>query len=90
MLGGEVAAEEFGLFEDGLGGLFLFVWRVAVFSEDAFDHGAELGLNALFLRPVDGSVFADGVDEFAGDGFQRVVAKDFDGAVADFESIVEG
>jgi hypothetical protein len=27
-LGGDVAAEEFGLFEDGLGGFFLFVGRV--------------------------------------------------------------
>ena len=34
-LGGEVGAEEFGLFEDGFGGFFLFVGRVAVLAEDA-------------------------------------------------------
>jgi len=66
-LGGEVA-EEFGLFQDGFGGFFLFVGRVAVFTEDPFDHGAELGFDAFFFGPVDGGVFADGVGEFAGYG----------------------
>jgi hypothetical protein len=75
-LGGNVAAEEFGLFEDGLGGFFLFVGRIAVFAEDALDHGAEFGFDAFFVSPVDGGVFVDGVDEFAGDGFEGVVAED--------------
>lgn len=47
-LSGEVAGEEFGLFEDGLGGLFPFVGRVA-------DSGGEIsstlqGSNAARLR----------------------------------------
>jgi len=29
-LGGPVEGEELGLFEDGLGGLLLFVWGIAV------------------------------------------------------------
>ena len=68
--GGDVAAEEFGLFEDGLRGFFLFVGRIAVLAEDALDHGAELGLDALLNSPIDGSVFVDGVNEFAGDDFR--------------------
>ena len=46
-LGGPVAAEKLGLFEDGLGGLFLLVGWIAVLAEDALDHSAELGLDAL-------------------------------------------
>lgn len=68
-LGGDVSAEEFGLFEDSLGGFFLFVERVTIFAEDALDHGAKFGFDALFLSPVDGGVFVDGVDEFAGESF---------------------
>ena len=57
------------MFEDGLGGFFLFVGRVAVLAEDALDHGAKLGLDALLDGPVDGSVLVDRVHQFAGDGF---------------------
>ena len=41
--GGPVLGEDFGLFEDGLGGLFLFVGWVAVPAEDATDEAAEVG-----------------------------------------------
>jgi hypothetical protein len=64
-LGGPFLGEELRLFEDGLGGFFLFVGRVAVLAEDALDHGAELGLHAFLCGPVDGRVLVDGVDEFA-------------------------
>ncbi len=52
------------MFENGLGGFFLFVGRIAVFAEDALDHRAEFGFDAFFYGPVDGSVFVDGVDQF--------------------------
>jgi len=51
------------LFEDGFGGFFLLVGRVAVFAEDEVDHGAELGLDAFFLGPIDGGVLMDHVHE---------------------------
>jgi hypothetical protein len=38
-LGGPAAAEEFGLFEDGLGGFLLLVGRIAVLAEDALRFG---------------------------------------------------
>jgi hypothetical protein len=60
-LGGDVAAEEFGLFQDGLGGFLLLIGRVAVLAEDALDHGAKLGLDAFLDGPIDGSVLVDGV-----------------------------
>ena len=37
-LGGPVEGEELGLFEDRLGGLLLFVGRIAVLAEDALDQ----------------------------------------------------
>ena len=42
--------------------------RVAVFGKDAFYQGPKFGIGAFFLRPVEESVFVDGVDKFAGDG----------------------
>ena len=42
------------------------------------------------MVPVDGDAVAHGQDELAGDGLQRVVAQYFDGAVVDFEGVVEG
>ncbi len=88
--GGPVLGEDFGLFEDCLGGLFLLVGRVAVSAEDAADEAAEICADVFAERPVDGDVVADGVDEFAGDVAQGFVAEDLDGAVVGFERVVEG
>ena len=65
--GGPGLGEGFGLFEDGEGGLFLSVRRVAVFAEEAADEAAEVGADVFAAGPVDGDVVADGVDEFTGD-----------------------
>ena len=40
-LGGPVLGDGFGLFQDGEGGLGLFVGGVAVFGEDAADQAAD-------------------------------------------------
>ena len=60
--GGPVLGEDFGLFEDCLGGLFLLVGWVAVFAEGAADEAAEVGSDVFAEGPVDGDVVADGVD----------------------------
>jgi hypothetical protein len=39
---------------------------IAVFAEDAFDHDAELGTDGFLRGPVNGYVFADGLQKFAG------------------------
>ena len=62
-LGGEVGAEELGLFEDEVSGFFLFVGRIAVLAEDAADHGPELGFDAFFLGLIDGGVLVGHIDE---------------------------
>jgi len=48
--------------EDGLGGFFLFVGRIAVLAKDALNHGAKLGLDAFLDGPIDGSVLVNGVN----------------------------
>ncbi len=54
-----VGAEEFGLGENGFGGFFFQVWRVAVFSQDAFHHHFDSGTGAFADGPVDGDALAD-------------------------------
>ena len=86
--------------EDGFDGFVLEIRRVAVLSEDAFDHDFDLGSRALKARPllrirygaegpVDRHGFADLCDQFGGDDFQFVVAHGFDGRLVGGQGIVE-
>ncbi len=45
--GGWGVADEFGLLEDEGGGGFLFIGRVAIFFQDAFDGDADAGAGGL-------------------------------------------
>jgi hypothetical protein len=47
-----ILAEEFGLLENCLGRLLLLVGRIAILSENAFDHCAQLGADAFFDGPI--------------------------------------
>jgi hypothetical protein len=55
-----VLAENLSLLKDRLGGLFLFVGRVAILAKDAFHHRAEFSLNAFLHRPINRCVLVDG------------------------------
>ena len=66
-LRGPFCAEELCLCKDELGCFVLQVWRVAVLSEDAFDHHAHLSPSAFAQGPVDRHAFADLGDQFGGD-----------------------
>ncbi len=74
-LAGPVGAEEFGLLEDGLGGFFLFVGRVAVFAEDALDGDPDFCADGFALCPINGDGVADALDQFVGDGFKGGLAQ---------------
>ncbi len=50
--GSPFSTEKLSLGEDGLGGFFFEVWRVAMFSQEAFDHDFDLGARALTHGPV--------------------------------------
>jgi len=63
--------------------------EIAVLAENAFDYDTELGADGLLDGPVDGDVPADGLDQFAGDRLEGVVAEDLDGVVVGFEGVVE-
>jgi hypothetical protein len=67
---GPVGAEELCLGEDGLGGFFLLVGRVAVLAEDAFDGDADLGADGFALGLVNGDGVADALHQLVGDGFE--------------------
>ena len=47
------------MFEDGLGGFFLFVGRVTVLTKDAADEDADLSLGGFAEGPIDGDAFAN-------------------------------
>ena len=51
-LGGFVCCDDFGLFEDELGGGGFFVGWVSVAEEESFDGGAEFGSDLFFDVPV--------------------------------------
>ena len=59
-------------------------------AQDALDQTAQVGTDILAQRPVDGDVALHGVDQFAGDVAERVVAKHLDRAVVGLECVVEG
>ena len=59
----------------------MFVWRVAVLAEDAFDEHAQVRADVLAHGPVDGCVGADGGHDLARDGAEGFVSEDLDGAV---------
>src|ERR1700735_1514658 len=88
-LGGPVFAKQFCLFQDCLCCFLLFVGWVTVLAEDALDHCAELGANALLCGPVNRHVSTNGIHEFASNLFQRVVTENFNSAVVHFERVVE-
>lgn len=57
-----VSAEEFGLLEDGGGGLLLPVGWVAVVAEDTLDHDADFGADGFAFGPVDSDAVANGLN----------------------------
>ena len=83
-------ADEFGLLQDEGGGGFLFIGWVTIFFQDAFDGDADTGAGGFPNGPVNGDVFANGLDKFTGDGFECRFAEDFSSAVVDFKGVVEG
>src|SRR5271166_3624506 len=68
----------------------LLVWRIPVLSQQPPHDGAHLGAGALFHGPVDGDVVPHGLDQLTGDSAEGFITQDFDGAVVDFQGIVEG
>jgi hypothetical protein len=48
------SANQFGLLKHGLRGLFLLVWRITLFPQDAFDHDPQFGANGFLGRPQSG------------------------------------
>ena len=82
-LGGPVPAQQFRLFEDGLGGFFLLIVWVSVPTQNALDRGAQLGAHAFFDGPVDGRISAHSLHKVSSDIAQNLVAHDFDGAAVD-------
>ena len=59
-------------------------------SEDALHQAAEVRADVFADGPVDLHVLPDGLDQFAGDVAQRLVAEDLHGAVVRLERVVEG
>ena len=59
-----VSAQQLGLVQDSLHGLFLKVGRVAVFVQDALHHHFDLGTGAFAESPVDGDALLHLSDEF--------------------------
>ena len=59
-------------------------------AQDTLDQTAQVGADVLAQGPVDGDVAAHGVDQFAGDVAQGLVAEDLDRAVVGLQRVVEG
>src|ERR1700674_1555375 len=73
---GPVFAQPFCLLQDCLGCFLLFVWWVTVLAEDALDHCAEFGANALLCGPVNGHIPPNGFYKFASYCLQGLVTED--------------
>ena len=82
--------EGFGLFEDGAGGFFLLVGRVAVSAEDAADEAAEVGADVFAEGPVDGDVFVDGVLQLAGDVVEGFIVEALHCYFVGFNGVLKG
>ena len=54
------------MLDDSGDGLFLEIGWVAVFAEEALDHGPEAGAGLFADGPVDAGVLADGLGDLAG------------------------
>ena len=60
-----------------------------MFAQNALDQHAQLRTHVLAQRPVDGDVAADGLDQFARNGAQRLVAEYLHRAIVGFQRVVE-
>lgn len=61
-----------------------------MFAQDAFDEHAQLSADVFAQRPVNGDVLPHRLNQFAGDGAERLVAQHFHCAVVCLQSVVEG
>src|SRR4029453_14472796 len=66
-----IAAKELCLLEHRLSGFFLFVWRVAVFAENAFDGDADFRAHGFALGPVNRDAVADRFDKLVSNRRER-------------------
>lgn len=69
-----VRTQQLRLLEHRLNGIFLQVWWIAPFVENAFDDHLDPGPGAFAEVPVDRDTFADHFDQFGGDHLQFIIA----------------
>ena len=77
------------LFEYRLRSLLLFVRRIAVLAQDAFDQHTQLRADVVAERLVNSDILAHRLDQLPRDGAERVVAEHFHRTVVGLERVVE-
>jgi hypothetical protein len=82
--------KSFCLPQDSLDSGVLEIGRVAILPQDALHKDAHPGARAFAVRPVDGHIALEALEQFVCDDFQRVISEDGDGALILGERVIEG
>ena len=61
------------LLHDDLKRLFLSLWGIVVLAEKVFDHLAHTCLCGLAFIPIDGSILAQLLGQFFGEGYELLI-----------------
>src|SRR5436309_13810738 len=82
--------EDLGLLQNGLGGLFLLIRRIAMPPENALHVYAKLCANVLAYCPINCDVLPNCVDQLPCDQAQRVIPQNCDRTIVGLQSVIEG